>query len=39
MPKGVKPEHRARLEQIARECPVARTLHPDVKVPMRFVYP
>ncbi len=39
MPKGVKPEHKARLEQIARECPVARTLHPDVKVPMRFVYP
>lgn len=39
MPKGIKPEHKARLEQIARECPVARSLHPDVKLPMAFVYP
>src|SRR6185295_1122719 len=30
MPSGVKPEHRARLEEIARTCPVARSLHPDV---------
>ncbi|MBL8956656.1 MAG: OsmC family protein [Myxococcaceae bacterium] len=39
MPAGTKPEHRARLEEIARGCPVARSLHPDVKVPMTFVYP
>ena len=38
MPKEVKPEHRARLEEIARGCPVARSLHPDVKVPMEFRY-
>lgn len=38
MPKGVKPEHRARLEEIARGCPVARSLHPDVQVPMTFVW-
>lgn len=38
MPRGVKVEHRARLEEIARTCPVARTLHPEVKVPMRFDY-
>lgn len=39
MPKAVKAEHRARLEQLARECPVARSLHPDVALPMSFVYP
>ena len=38
MPKEVKPEHRARLEELARTCPVARSLHPDVKAPMRFDY-
>jgi uncharacterized OsmC-like protein len=39
MPTGLSREHRARLEQIAHECPVARSLHPDVKVPMTFTYP
>lgn len=39
MPREVRPEHRARLEEIARSCPVARSLHPDVKVPMEFRYP
>jgi hypothetical protein len=39
MPKGTPIEHRERLEAIARGCPVARSLHPDVAVPMRFEYP
>ncbi|HVP66019.1 MAG TPA: OsmC family protein [Anaeromyxobacteraceae bacterium] len=39
MPREVRAEHRARLEEIARTCPVARSLHPDVKVPMEFRYP
>jgi uncharacterized OsmC-like protein len=38
MPREVRPEHRARLEEIARGCPVARSLHPDVKVPFEFRY-
>ncbi|HET7824500.1 MAG TPA: OsmC family protein [Anaeromyxobacter sp.] len=38
MPREVKPEHRARLEELARTCPVARSLHPDVRVPMEFRY-
>lgn len=33
-----KPAERARLEEIARGCPVARSLHADVQVPMTFVY-
>ena len=39
MPRGVLPEHRPRLEEIARGCPVARSLHPDLKMPMTFEYP
>lgn len=39
MPREVRLQDRARLEQIARSCPVARSLHPSVKVPMEFRYP
>lgn len=39
MPSGTKPDERARLEAIALGCPVAKSLHPDVQIPMRFVYP
>ena len=38
MPREVLPEHRARFEEAARACPVARSLHPDVKLPMEFKY-
>ncbi len=39
MPREVRPEHRARLEEAARTCPVVRSLHADVKVPIAFRYP
>ena len=39
MPAGLAPEHRERMERAARECPVARSLHPDVALPLRFHYP
>ena len=38
MPSEVLPEHRARLEEAARSCPVARSLHPDVMLPIQFKY-
>lgn len=39
MPAGVPPEQRSRLEEVARTCPVARSLAAEVQVPMRFAYP
>jgi putative redox protein len=39
MPPGVPVDQRPRLEEIARGCPVARSLHPDVQVPMTFTWP
>ena len=38
MPREVRPEHRERLEEAARTCPVMRSLHPDVKLPIEFRY-
>jgi len=39
MPREVRPADRARFEEIAHTCPVARSLHPDVRVPMEFRWP
>jgi len=38
MPKGVAREHQAPLEKAARTCPVAMSLHPNVKTEIIFSY-
>lgn len=38
MPKEVKAGQRARLEELAHDCPVARSLHPELKLPIEFRY-
>lgn len=39
MPAGLNSEQRTHLEEVARKCPVARSIHPEVKLPMTFSYP
>ncbi|MDE2292023.1 MAG: OsmC family protein [Elusimicrobia bacterium] len=38
MPRSLAPDHRARLENAARTCPVHRSLHPDVRAEISFEY-
>lgn len=39
MPGGLTAEQRERLEQIARGCPVAKSLSPEVEQAVEFEYP
>ena len=39
MPAGLSAAHRTRMEEVAHGCPVMRSLHPDVKLPISFRYP
>ena len=38
MPKELPADQRARFEEIARTCPVARSLSGDLKLPVTFEY-
>lgn len=39
MPIALAPVDRERVEGIARACPVAQSLHPDIDADIRFVWP
>ncbi len=38
MPPGLTPQQKKKLEETAHHCPVHRSLHPDVQLPIIFVY-
>lgn len=38
MPSGVNTENQQKLENAARTCPVAKSIHPDIHTPIEFVW-
>lgn len=38
LPEKLSPEQRSALEPIAHTCPVTRSLHPDMLIPVNFNY-
>lgn len=38
LPEQLNAEQRKRAEEIARTCPVHRSLHPDLQIPIEFHY-
>jgi len=39
MASGIPQDKRAMLEAAAHSCPVHKSLHPDVRIPVQFIYP
>ncbi|MCG3197547.1 MAG: OsmC family protein [Candidatus Omnitrophica bacterium] len=39
MPSGLSPGDRQLMENTANACPVHKSLHPEVEIPVEFVYP
>ncbi|PIS10531.1 MAG: osmotically inducible protein OsmC [Bdellovibrio sp. CG10_big_fil_rev_8_21_14_0_10_47_8] len=38
LPAHLSPDQRRKMEEVAKHCPVKRSLHPDVETPMTFIY-
>ena len=39
MPGGIDPKKREALERAALTCPVHKSFHPDIEMPIKFEYP
>lgn len=38
LPKNIPMEYRSKVEHVAHSCPVTKSLHPDVLIPIEFSY-
>jgi len=39
MAKGIPKDYRGKLEHVARNCPTANSINPEIEVDLRFKYP
>lgn len=38
LPKDLEPSVKQKLEEIAHSCPVKKSLHPEIQIPIEFIY-
>jgi putative redox protein len=38
IPQSLSPENKQKLERAAHTCPVHKSLHPDVQIPIEFIW-
>lgn len=38
LPKNIPEDYRAKIEQVGNSCPVKKSLHPDVLIPIEYRY-
>lgn len=38
-PEGVPPQYRAKIKEMGDTCPVAKSIHPDIALDVRYDYP
>ena len=38
LPKSIPDDYRAKIEQVGNSCPVKKSLHPDVLIPIEYRY-
>ena len=38
LPSSIPTHQRSAVEAVAHDCPVAKSLHPDLKIPVEFLY-
>jgi len=38
LPQALTPEERSKLERTALTCPVHKSLHPEIEIPVEFIY-
>lgn len=39
MPAGILPDYRTRLKEIGNNCPVVKSIHPDIQLEITYAYP
>ncbi|MBC7384888.1 MAG: OsmC family protein [Cryobacterium sp.] len=38
LPTSIPADYRSKIEHVAHSCPVSKSLHPELKIPIEFIY-